>query len=355
MGQVTGPTPAQIKALFLQTAMDESIALPSQNYVSGQELRFQLPNVGIAKKVRVIFNLAFTAGSTAPSGVGAKAPFSLFTNAVFTDYAGIDRISASPWMLNLLNITKKFGWDSSYSVVSETGASSVVYENSTSGMKGWFDLPLAPSMTDPTGSLNLEVSNAECYVKLLCNPTLVGATGNCDTPLVGASGASATVSGTVSLVYYFWQPVSTHGQVIRPDAVLYPNIVHEVLGTKSTDNIAAGMDKVTTLRTNREFHRVIHSFVNNSALDTVDVANVKFLYNGNTPTINEPLQAYLSRIRDELYRDLPDGTFYFNFTRVPWDSTKWGQLQTVLTLATSASLTSPYLETLTEAFYVPTQ
>ncbi|MEM3485286.1 MAG: hypothetical protein QXI12_06660 [Candidatus Methanomethyliaceae archaeon] len=353
MAQVTGPTPAQMKTLFLQTALDESIALPAQNYVPGQELRFQMPNVGVAKKVRILFNLSFTAGTTAPSGVGAKAPFSLFTLATFTDYAGIDRISASPWALNLLNLVKKFGWDASYSVISEPQSSAQVWTNTDTSMIGWFDIPIAPSNNDPTGSLNLEVSNAECYLRLQCNPNLVGATTQVDTPLVGSSGASATVSGTITPVYYFWQPVSAGGRTLRPDAILYPNIVHEVLGTKSSDNIAAGMDKVTTLRTNREFHRVLHHFVNNGAFDTNDVKNVKFLYNGNTPTINEPLQAYLSRIRDEVYRDLPDGTFYFNFTRVPWDSTKWGQLQTVLSIGPNATISSPYLETLTEAFYTP--
>jgi hypothetical protein len=342
-----------MKALFLQTALDESIALPAQNYVVGSELRFQMPNVGVAKKVRVLFNLSFTAGATAPTGVGAKAPFSLFSNAIFTDYAGIDRISASPWMLQLLNLVKKFGWDPSYSVITEAESAAKVWANTNGNMIGWFDVPISPSMIDPTGSLNLEVSNAECYLRLQCNPNLIGLTTQVDTPLVGAAGASATVTGTVTPVYYFWQPVSAGGRILRPDSVLYPNIVHELLGTKTTDNIAAGVDKVTTLRTNREFHRILHSFVNAGAFDTNDIQTIKFLYNGNTPTINEPLQAYLSRMRDELYRDLPDGSVYFNFTRVPWDSTKWGQLQTVLSMLSTGTFTNPYLETLTEAFYTP--
>lgn len=348
-------SPAVSKADFMATAIDESITLPAQAYTPGAELRFNLPQVGVAKKLRVLVSVPVTQGGTAATAAGAKAPFSLFSLLQFRDYAGINRVQCSPWALNLLNIVKKFGWDASYGgPVNESYASSDVWNVTKDELLGWFDIPISASEHDPTGSLNLEVTNGVSTLVLTCNPNFASVSG-LDTPLVGPAGCTATPSAgaSVTVVYYFWQPVTVSGKLIRPDAVLYPNIIHELLGTQETDNIAAGQEKLFTLRTGREYHRILHSFVNNGALSYGEITQARFLYNGNTPTIAEGLQAYLSRMRDQVYRDLPAGTAYFNFTRRPWDSNKWGQLQTGLLMSATANMVAPYLETLTEAFYAP--
>ncbi len=351
----TAPSLAQLKQSFLDTAIEESIKLPTQAYAVGQALRFEIPNVGIAKKFRVRFNVAMTSGATAPTGVGAKAPYSLFTNVAYNDYAGISRINASPYGLKELAVVKRFGWDPSYSPMTESYADTEVWNNTITSMIGWFDVPVSASEMDPTGSLSLEVSNGKTYLVVQCNPNLVGLTSQVDTPLVGAAGASSTVNAgsIVGVTYYFWQPVAVGSGVIVPTPVLYPNLIHEVLETQDSTNIAANQDKVTTLRTGREYHRIIHTFVMDGALDTSDITNVKFLYNGNTPTMDEELQSYLSRTRDQYGRDFDPGMVYYNFTRRPWDSTKWGELQTVLSQGAGVVASNSYLSTLTEAFYNP--
>lgn len=347
--------PMQEKRMFLQTAIDESQTLPSQAYASGAQLRWNLPQVGVAKKLRIYFNVPVTQGATAATGVGAKAPFSLFTSVEFRDYAGIQRVFTSAWMLNLLNLVKKFGFDPSSGGPVDEGYSSSVWEVTKDQLTGYFDIPISASEMDPTGSLNLEITNGVSTVILQCNNSFFSASG-IDTPLIGAAGCTATPSATatVTVEYYYWEPVTVPGGgLIRPDAVLYPNIIHELLGTLETDNLSAGQEHLYTLRTGREFHRILQSFVNNNALSYDEMTLIRFLYNGNTPTIAEPLQPFLSRMRDQLYRDLPAGTAYFNFTRRPWDSNKWGQLQTGITLDASATMANPYLETLTEAFFAP--
>jgi len=346
----------QARQNFLASALRSSQTLPVRSFAAGQELTFELNNAGILRYLVVSFAGSLTISGTGTAAPSKKGPWNALTQVQLNDYSGVTRINASPFMLhNLINLNK-FGFDQSVSPIVQPYAAKV-FDFPASLTVGTVPVvfnvlvPVMYDEDDPRGGLILTVPNGKCYLKVQCSNSLYGAG---DDSLVVGAGYTVALTGNVTVTQYYFDPAAgPNGQIQLPMMDL--SMIHEILESKSTDNLVAGLDKMTSLTTGRIYHIVMQQFFNGSAgLDTTDISRITFLYDGNKPTIDEHQQAYLDRIRRVYGRDLPPGIFVFDFRKKPWDSKIWGQLQTRLSMSGAATVNAgAYLATLSKMLYFP--
>jgi hypothetical protein len=376
MGQPGYPAPADqqmapsdVRSLFLQTALYKSIMMAAQAYPgAAQTVISNVPQTGVANKVRLLSQLTAVVGTALAAGPNSKAPYSHVTNILYTDPSGNNRVNASAYSLYLLDIVKMmWGWEPSNGSVSSWSNNStinaLIYSNPTPGTTAanvifFNDIPFCMSDRDTRGSMVLESSTSPSTLAFLFNPTPLAANGSAtsiDSPYTNnATATTLTMGGTIQGVYYFWQPSYVKG----PNGAVLPlptgdfNLIHELFEQRSA-NLLANNENRYTFPTGRSYYRVVSHYVNNNAFagtSTADVVNVKFAYDQSNYVLNESLQAYYTRIRRSFDRDLPAGTFVWDFTRRPWDSSHYGQLDAILQFG-GTTLTSPYVSNLRETLH----
>ncbi len=392
------------RLLFLNSAIRKSQFIsPAQTPSLGSTLTFVLPKAGVGRGILLTVSLPISIVSTAqiPS---AKNVFSIFNNIRLTDYSGVDRVNSSGWGLYLLSILKKDdGWEPSsgypyslpgaqnttspyvaatmpfgvagmYSPQSSTGGGA----NTFSATNRWsiptaianptsvvFSLwiPIAFGWNDPRGALLLNVPNGQVQLQLTMNSVLTASSG-VDQLYTTASGtvalASPSTSNVVATVYY-WDPIAVPGVPTNeyPGGIPIPyqdlQLVHEVRSFTDPTGFAASTEKQYVLTTGRDYYRVISSIVENGTFNSSHVSRIRFIYDGNTATYDEYTAAHQARVQMETGRELPEGVFYYDFSKRPFDSNSYGQLAIGTTVSSSFSNTSPtYQEIITDALYMAT-
>ena len=356
-------TPAQYRAKmiserqnFLAAAVKRDQELPVQAYVAGGNNLFRFPKAGVGRYARVSFIGTLSRTETAAVGtltVSPYYPFNVVSNAVLNDYTGTTRVNAKPYHLFLRQIGQKFGWDPSVSP-ENAGYNATVWAASippgtassttTSPIAFGFDVPISLHKNTTEGSLAFAVPDGEVTLQL----SMAALTGNnIDAPFEVTGATTVSITGNWYCTFYYFDALAN-----VPLPTLDFNMIHELVSVRQTDNLSAGQDKIFTLETGRTYYQLIHNFVANNVPDTVDVTRLKFLIDGNTPTTDEYLMSYLSRIREMYGRDMPAGSFFFNFFDRPWNPSNYGSLATSLRLSSGITLgTVAYLDTLKESQY----
>lgn len=367
---------AQARTLFLASALRKSqFVIPNQNYAPGSTLTINLPRAGIARGVLLDFTIPIVVtlggGTVAQS---PKGPFNFVNRVHAVDYNGIDRVSASAYSLYLLSLLKVRNWEPSGQHPYQDPGETVPYAGAAPGFTTlrWnypiatgnvvFSLwvPFAYGMNDPRGALPLNVSNANSTIQLECNGTLFSTTGQ-DSPFIvtGAATVTANAGATINATLYYWDPIALPGQVDPGQfagSVPVPfddlNLVHEVKSIVDSTGIAAGTEKLYTYQSGRDYYRVIASVMENGQLNSQHISRSRWVYDGNTPCMDEGIIAHLTRAQTELGRDLPPGMLYYDFSNRPWDANSYGSLAWGLTTTSAFNPGNPtYIEYLTDALY----
>ena len=345
---------------LLSTAIRACQELPVQDFSGGQRLTFELNSVGILRFLLVSFEgtLNLSGGSADPAW-SKKAPYNIFPNIAFRDIVGTRRVDVSAFMLQNLVHLNRYGYAAEYTPTA--------YGHSTAGyalpsFSGTGDytvrfnvvVPIAYDEDDLRGALVLAVPNAKAYLEVTCTNDLNDAT-NEDYVTVGGDRTVA-LSGKVKVTQYYFNPEARGGRIELPNLDLMQ--IHEIREIKTTSNLAQGMEKLFSLPTGRVYHLILAQYFKGTAANegpnTTDIDRVRFLYDGNTPTLSEGLQQYLWRIRAMYGRDVPEGLFPIDLRKRPWDSNVWGQLQVGLRLS-AAPGTNPYMLFLTKSLYTAEQ
>lgn len=350
-------SPAQVRANFLSAAVERSQEVSPQAYATGGVNTFNLPHAGIGRYLRTTFvgTLSRTEGATVGTVTASpKAPFNIFSNANLTDYTGTVRVNAQPYLLYLRQLSQRFGWDPTVSPESESYSGDVytftiptgtASSTTTAPLVFSFEIPVSLHRNTTEGSFPFAVPDGETTLTLTAG-NLTGST--IDFPFTVTGGTTMTLTGQIYTTYYYYD--ATAG-VQLPIADFQK--IHELVGVRQNSNIAAGQNKLFTLETGRTYYQLIHHFVANNAPDTVDVNRLKFLVDGNTPTLDEYLYSYLNRVRSDYGRDMPVGSFYYNFFRKPWTPASYGSLATELDLSSGLDLGTTYwIDTLKESMYI---
>ncbi|MFL5664353.1 MAG: hypothetical protein ACJ8BW_23865 [Ktedonobacteraceae bacterium] len=235
-----------------------------------------------------------------------------------------------------------------------------------------FWIPVAFDLSDPRGALLLNVPNGQVVLQLTFNNALVATTG-IDTPYQSATGTCVFNSPSTANVFiytYYFDPISVPGvpQNEYPGGIPVPyedlQLVHEVRSLTVPNLFSAGAESIVTLMSGRDYYRVVGSVVDGSSsgpngtagsMLTSRISRTRWVYDGNTPTLDELIAGHLARAQFEVGRDLNEGTIYYDFSDRPWDSNSYGALGWAITVTSNYTTTSPaYFEYLTDALYLAT-
>lgn len=363
-------------AAFYAVATERSIELPTQSYQAGVQLNFNLPPSGIGTWVLVSFKgtVSTTSGATASQPTTSPwYPYNLL-GINYVDYLGFTRCNASGWQLHLLETIRAFQFDPSnvYGVspsaaitngsqaISPTAASlqysagnptAVASSTETAAVNFSFVVPISTSRNSIKGSHLFNITGAQDVLGVTCTPPTGGATA-ADSPFTVPVPAdtSVSVTGTVDVCYYYldWP---ANAQVPMAELAL----AHQVNSITQTQNLSAGVLYQFLVPTGFIYSRFITQFVNDGTPDTTDVTQVSFFLDANTPVHVENLQTFLGRILRLYGRSLPDGVFVTDLSNRPVNSNSYSQVAINLQISNGATLTNPYMRTLSDALTLQNQ
>lgn len=349
--------PDVVREIYLSNAVKRSQEIPRQTYESGGVHDFKFPHAGIGRYALVSFVGTLSRTETATPGTMTASPFwpfNLISRVLLTDYTGTTRVNALPYHLYQRQCKNRYGFDPSVSSpVSPAYAGSVwavsvptasASNTTTSDCIFSFKVPISLHEDTTLGSLPFAIPDGETTLQLQMN-ALTGST--IDFPFILTGATTCSITGTWYVTYHYFDAPNN-----VPLPIMDFSTIHELVSVRKTQNMVAGSDTLFTLETGRTYYQLIQNLVANNALNTTGVTQIQFLIDGNTPTLDEFLLSYLSRVRETYGRDLNVGEFLFDFFGKPWSPVSYGSLQTNLKLSSGITLGSVYwLDVLKESMY----
>ena len=358
MAVASNLSPAQARANYLSQAVKRSQELPPQIHQANGVFNFSFPHAGIGRYALVSFVGTLTRTEVAVVGTLTASPFyplNVLSRVLLTDYTGTTRVNAKPYDLYQRQILQNPSFDPAVADLSAQAYAANVWaaampatpaenNSTTSPLIYSFKVPISLHEDTTEGSLPFAIPDGEVTLQLQGN-SLIGST--IDSPFMVTGTTTASITGTYYVTYHYFD---------APNNVPLPladfGVIHEIISTRQNTNIAAGQEKLFTLETGRTYYQLIQTFVANNAPNTLDISRLKFLVDGNTPTMDEYQLSYLTRIRETLKRDLAPGVISFNFFSRPWSPASYGSLAASLTLTPTITLGTAYwLDTMKETMY----
>jgi hypothetical protein len=360
-----------LRRLFLRTSLRMSQPLDQTTSVSpGGNITIRIPGVGLGRFVRLFVQATVTGViGTGTLNMGSRGPFNLFSRIYLQDPGGTPRINCSGYELYLRRaVTTPSVADPTFTSTVYAPLNTEVYNapavvNGANVWNFWIDVPFEMGALDTRGLINLESATANASLILTVNPALYGTTP--DSPVLVSGNATASVTAiNLTPVYYFYSPVYLYDTNGTPSLALPTDdlqVIHEITTSRDV-SIAANQEKRLNLPSGRTYQRIFAQLVNNTpamvtgtvnAIGVAGATQVRFAYDVSKYTYQEPLQAYLARIRDDNGRDLPTGVFLWDLTNRPWDASRYGQVDAILqTDAAYSAGANAYVDVAREALYI---
>ena len=353
------PTIADLRAAYINAAVERSQNLPRQSFGLGETLQFVMPHAGVARYAVLDFQGSLVIGGTGGSiALSPKAPFNFLQNVNYVDYLGTTRVNAGAWKLYERMLTMKYGWAENNPINSQSYYSTL-YDASVgggTGVAGTYPLnfsvvvPIALHENTTQGSLPFTLPEGQNVISVTFPASLIGST--VDFPIQQTTaGFTAALTGTMGCTYYYYDGLQG---VPLPQGDF--QVVHELREVKVSENLVAGQEFIFPLPTQRTYYMAIQDMILDGKMDTADITRIKFLQDGNTPMLDEYLYPYLLRNFMAHNNNFPTGMFVHNWWRKPWTPSQYGSLATSLEISNSATIVQgDYSSILLESLYKSSQ
>lgn len=352
------------RRLLIQNSPLVRETLPVVTGTLGQTSRIKLKNVGFLTRLFVEVSCPYTT-TVAPTGITQKGAHALIPRVQLLDYDSSQRINTSAFHLAMFNAMRKrenvFG---SADFSSLAGLTSVAtgqtndYRNpgivTTVGAQTLsfaFEVPVAASVEngDLRGMMAMQFTSGEVQLVLDFLATL---TGTGDDYVFNGGTFSVLGSPSITVTQEYYLPQAIQGVVPIPQMDI--GTVYELgVYSRTTDNLAANMEKIVNFPNLRTVNGMVMSYINNAVLGGGSAANdlsiFSIKYNGANSLYRagRNLQCYLQR--KAIQDDLPQGCYFFDFANGPISTAIFGNVQSLVTPI--GTLTNPALETSFESFY----
>jgi hypothetical protein len=324
--------------------------------VAGGTTRVKLFNVGITTKVYLDVIWTYDIG-TAAATASPKAPYNLINRIKLTDFDGTDRCNLSGyqlWVLDCIRSGAPYGVNNASlaSVLTSPILPTAVATGNVARFQ--LEIPLAfDPEKDLRGSLLTQTAVGEAWVTIDWNNLLVS-NGNADAVFNGSATttiANSTIQVNVSQEYLL--PQNVGGQVPLPSLDLMT--VYELAGSlKSSDNLAAGQEKLINYPNVRSVIGAYFNYVNNGIMNSAvtDISRLRLIANGNNVLREYAPTEKLFEQRQYMNEnaDLKVGTYFELHRSKPIETSLYGNVQYGITPATMGGGNS-YIEVAFESFY----
>lgn len=324
--------------------------------VAGGTTRVKLFNVGIT--TRILLDVIFTYDvGTAIATPSPKAPYNLINRVKLTDFDGTDRCNLSGYQLWVMNsVRERVPYGLNNSARTSVLTSPILPTAVAAGNVGRFqiEIPLAfDPEKDLRGALLTQTAVGEAWVTIDWN-NLLYANANADAVFNGAGTTTITnATMQVNVFQEYLLPQNIGGQVPLPSLDLMT--VYELAGAlKSSDNLAAGQEKLLNYPNVRSVIGSYFNYVNNGVMNSAitDMSKFRLIANGNNvlKEYNPTDKLFEQRVYMLEHADLTVGTYFEDHRSKPIETSLYGNVQYGLTPATMGGGNS-YIEVAFESFY----
>ena len=337
--------------------------LPTVTGALGGTTRVKLNNTGLITRLFADISIPYNF-SVSPT-ISNKGVYAAVPKVGLIDFDGSYRINTSSLHLALLNAIRGRGnFANASNLQSLAGFTSVaagyandfrhpgiVTSTGAQTLRFMLEIPVAAhtDKNDLRGMLPAQFVSGDLQVSFDFASALNG-TGD-DFVFNGGTFVSAgTPTVTVYQEYYLPQKLKGVTPIPQDDI----STVYEIgVYSRTTDNIAAGQEKLVNFPIVREVNGVITNFINNAVMGggsaANDILNHTVYANGNNILYQTDsfTQNYLERAL--LETDLPQGVNVFDFSNGPISTAIFANVQ--LALTPQGTMTSPAVETSFESFY----
>lgn len=323
---------------------------------AGGTTRVKLFNVGITTKVVLDVIMTYDIG-VANATLSPKAPYNLINRVKLTDYDGTDRCNMSGyqlWVLNSVRERAPYGLNNGSRTAVLTSPVAPVAVGAGNVMRFQIEVPLAyDPEKDLRGALLTQTAVGEAWVSIDWNNLLLS-NGNADAVFNGA-GTSTIANATmqVNVFQEYLLPQNIGGKVPLPSLDLMT--VYELAGAlKSSDNLAAGQEKLLNYPNVRSVIGAYFNYVNNGVMNSAvtDMSKFRLIANGNNVLreYNPTDKLFDQRVYMSEHADLTVGTYFESHITKPIETSLFGNIQYGLTPATMNG-GNTYVEVAFESFY----
>lgn len=338
--------------------------LPTVTGAMGSTTRVKLNNTGLITRLFADIQIPYTA-SVAPTAIGNKSVFAAIPKIQLIDFDGSTRINTTAFHLALLNAMRGRGnFANTANLQSEGGFTNVATGHSNDiripqiglstgaqTLRILLEIPVAAHVDkgDLRGMLPAQFVSGDLQLALDFASSLTG-TSDDDYVFSGGTITNGTPSVTVYQEYYLPQKLKGVVPIPKDDI----STVYEIgVYSRTTDNIAAGQEKLVNFPIVREVNGVIINLINNKLLGGGSAANniiSNTIYaNGNNILYqtDEFVQNALERL--SMFSDLPMGVNIYDFASGPISTAIFANVQ--LALTPQGTMTTPAIEATFESFY----
>ncbi len=310
----------------------------------GGTTRIKLYNVGVVTRLRTRIVSAFDLGAGAAT-VSPQAPFNVVSRYRLTDFDGTDRVNITGFLLWLVNCKRHrtlWGYHNAAggAAVSPEPVVPVTAATANQTFASWNEIPLAyKPEEDLRGAILAQTALGEMYLNIDWVPALFSAV-NAEAVYIGGT-ASAVVNAANSLQAQVWQdfllPQALGGQVPIPRIDL--STVYELTSLRSTDNIAAGQEKLINYPNVRSVLGLFMYYINNGVMNgwttgtggsiTNDMSQFRIIANGNNVLYdNSAIGQYMEqRLGMSQDNDLRASTYFWDHSMKPIETAVYGNVQ----------------------------
>lgn len=320
--------------------------LQPQNAGLGAQVKVPLERTGIVTGVtlQVTVPVNITVAATA----SAFAPYNIFNGIQYVDFAGLQRINTSGFLLHALNNFKAANLTgnafsgtqipSNSEKAINTNITFVPTGTGTANMVFFLYVPLAyDPRQDLRGAVLAQAIYGEHYLTMQLPNVLVGTD-----PLLFpyTSGTVALQGGTTITVQPFMHYIMPQ-QGANNLPLIDLSTVYAIEGNmQDNSNIVVNGDKYLNWPNNRSILSAMH-FFNQGALggtlNETDINTIVLLGNSNT-NIKEMVPALLRyEMRYVLQTDMPSGLYYIPSRAQPITTQLYGNVQTKFNVATATA------------------
>jgi hypothetical protein len=363
-------TPAENNLLMRKLLMSNSPLilkkLPTVTGAFGGTTRIKLNNTGLVTRLYADIHIPYNA-SVAPTAIGNKSVYAAIPKVQLIDFDGSNRINTTGFHLALRNAVRGWGNFGNMANLQTLGGLTTVatgHSNdfrepqilvSTTGateLRFVLEIPVAADVErgDLRGILPAQFVSGDLQLAIDFASSLTG-TSNDDFVFSGGTMTTA-VAPYINVYQEYYLPQKVKGILPIPQDDI--NTVYELgVYSRTTDNIAAGQEKLVNFPIVREVNGVFSNFINNSLLGGGSAANginTHTIYaNGNNIMYqaDDFLQNHIERTL--LKTDLPMGVNVYDFSNGPISTAIFANVQ--LALTPQGTMTSPAVETSFESFY----
>ena len=319
---------------------------------NGSNNTIQAPIRNVGLPTGLVVHITGSINNTSGANALTATPFGIanvLSNAQFQDYSNYQRVNTWGWHLHQIATRKArwplglchatqvpansgaLGFGDNYSLVSYPAS---IAANSTGNFEMWYHIPFTKGYHDLTGMLNALQLQNQATISLTINQNPVVASGTDSTLAIYSGAAPSWTWGQVTVeVYqdYFDQlPTDAGGKYIIPQ--MDTNTLYE-LKSNTYSGLVSGQNFPIMIPNFREFLSMYAVLDNGGVLypgtdlNQIQLATANLLpIRSTTPRMKAYEQRHM------FGTDLPVGTWAFDFSDSPIDTSVFGNMEVIFGL-----------------------